>query len=371
VSVRRFYFEYHIHATINGRDVVRDKKGPRRAFRLVAIYMWARLKEDGIEGAPRVGQFTLAWQHGFMRWCRDRHQLSGKTISTYLSYIKAGFNFASKPRLITDARDREREVQVLSKSPHVVDSEAEVSKITGLVRSKPRDWIPTDADLAATLDELTSTNPDTAKKREPTFRYVIMALNTMARPEAITELSIKAQVRFDTGIVDMNPPGRLQNKKVRPIIRLTDNLSGWLLYWNLDRPLIYQGKPVKNINNSTLKSAAKRAGVSEWQQFTRYTLRHYMATRVRRVPGCEVSREHRATWMGHTDPDFRTTEEFYESMDADYLENVRQAIDAIMLHLNTLTKRSLLAPSTIPGTRLTVIESRPASDDNSSSEKSA
>ena len=28
-----------------------------------------------------------------MRWCRDEHELSGKTISTYLSYIKAGFRF--------------------------------------------------------------------------------------------------------------------------------------------------------------------------------------------------------------------------------------------------------------------------------------
>jgi hypothetical protein len=66
-----------------------------------------------------------------------------------------------------------------------------------------------------------------------------MALNTWARPEAICELSVLRQVDFNLRIVDLNPPGRIQNKKVRPKIRLTDNLRGWLLYWNLNRPITY------------------------------------------------------------------------------------------------------------------------------------
>jgi len=260
---------------------------------------------------------------------------------------------------------------MLSEAPYVSDSEAEVAKVTGLARSKPREWIPKDAELAATIDQLASDDPVRAAQLEATFRYVIMALNTMARPEANTELSVRAQVRFESGLVDLNPPGRPQNKKVRPIIRLTDNLAGWLAYWNLDHPIVSHGKIVKAVSNRTLQKAAKRAGVADWQKFNRYTLRHYMATRVRRVPGVVVAREERAAWMGHTDPEHRTTEHWYESMDADYLVNVRQAIDAIMLHLDTLTRCSLTAPGAIPGTRLTLIKSRPANDDDVSSDGTA
>lgn len=124
----------------------------------------------------------------------------------------------------------------------------------------------------------------------------------------------------------------------------------------LDRPVAYYGQPVAKVDNRTLKAAAKRAGVSDWKKFTRYTFRHYMATRVRRVPGVTVAREERAKWMGHTDPEHRTTEHWYESQDADYLENVRQAIDGVFTAIATLTETALFAPGSVPGTRLTVIK---------------
>jgi hypothetical protein len=79
---------------------------------------------------------------------------------------------------------------------------------------------------------------------------------------AICELSVKAQVRFDAGLVDMNPPGRAQNKKHRPTIRLTDNLRGWLVHWNLDRPMMRGEKPLKAVANRTLQKAAKAGGVT-------------------------------------------------------------------------------------------------------------
>lgn len=364
-SVRRFYFQHHVLAKNNGRDVVRDKNGPRRAFGLLTVYLNKHLKESGIEGAPRVGQFTLALQHGFMRFCRDSHKLSAKTISTYLSYIKAGVRFSATPRLVRDARGREREVKLLKDAPYIVDNEAEVSKITGLQRSKRREWIPTDQQLAATLDQCFSSNPLTADKLQPLFRYAVMALCTMARPEAITELSVKDQVRFDKDVIELNQEDRLQNKKVRPKIRLVDTLRGWLLHWNLDKPIIRSGKkarPVKQISNRTIKAAARRAGVPEWNKFTKYTFRHYMGTRVRRVDGFPVERELRAAWLGHTDPDHRTTEEWYESEDPEYLLPVAGAIDALMQMLDGLMTQSLIAPGAVAGTRLVVI-SKPPTDD--------
>lgn len=195
-AVRRFYFQYHVKSQ-DGRPGVRDANAIKRAFALVVVYVARWQRENGIEGAPKVGHFGLALQEGFMKSCRDKHNLSCKSISNYMSYIKAGFRFAATPRLVRDASGREREACLLAVAPFVVDSEERISKVTGLPRSKPRGWIPSDQELAGMLGGV---------RNEWTFRYCIMALNTRARPEAICELSVKGQVRFDAGLVDMNPP---------------------------------------------------------------------------------------------------------------------------------------------------------------------
>ncbi|MGE5510269.1 MAG: tyrosine-type recombinase/integrase [Bacteroidota bacterium] len=339
--MRRFYFKYHANS-------IRSYTTARRAFALASVYFANVNREQGIEGAVKVGHLTLARQEGFMRWCRDKHGLRAKTISTYLAYVKAAMRFAAKPRLVTDAGGREREVLILDRAPFIEDGEIAVTKVTGLPRSKPRDWIPLDQELARFIDEI---------KYEHIFRYVIIALNTWARPEAITELSVKRQVDFERGLIHLNPPGRTQNNKVRPTIRLTNNLRGWLLHWNLDRPIVLTNRPnvpIRAIDNRALARIAQRAGLE--QRFTRYTLRHYMATRVRRVEGIQVPREERAIWMGHVDPNYRTTERWYESQDPDYLVNVTRAVDAIMLHLDQLTNRTLFSPEMHPTSGLTLLK---------------
>lgn len=345
VTVQRFYFEHHLPR-------VRDKVAPRRAFVLLRAYMMtvALTDDEGQRRQPRVSDFSLARQEGFMKWCANQRNLSVKSISNYLSYIKAALRFAARPRLITDIKGHEREAQILETAPFIEDSEARISAVVGKPRSKPRMDIPDDGQLAALIDELAS-----KREHEATFRYVIMALNTWARPEAITDLSVAKQVDFSRGLVHLNPPGRLQNKKVRPTVRLTDNLRGWLLYWNFDFPLTYFGRRVMRIDNRTLKKAAARAGLDP-ALFNKYTLRHYMATRVRRVDGIPVSREERATWMGHVDPNYRTTEANYESFDPDYLLNAARATDAIMVRLDGMLKVGrLLPPIAAPDSRLVVL----------------
>jgi integrase len=156
---------------------------------------------------------------------------------------------------------------------------------------------------------------------EAMFRFLIMSLNTWARPEAVTELSVTNQVRFDDGTIDLNPPGRTQNKKRRSRIRLTGNLRGWLLYWNLDRPIVYYGRPVERVDNRTLKKIAQRAGIDP-APVNRYMLRHFMAKHIRRTG--TVSKEERELWLGHADPKHRQTA-WYEGYDPDYLEAAMRA----------------------------------------------
>ena len=332
-AVKQFYFEHHVN-----KDGVRDKKGPKRSFDLLLEY----LGHVGVE--PKVAALTLARQVGFMKWLAAK-RMSNKTISTYLSYIKAGMRFCARSHLIRDGRGQEREVRILVNPPHIEDSEGRVAKETGLPQSKPRDWTPSKAELAAMLDATES------PEHEAMFRYMIMALNTWARPETITELSVLKQVDWSAGVVDLNPRDRVQNKKRRPRIRLTDNLRGWLLYWDVDKPITHFGRPVTEIARRTLKKIAVRAGVDP-AKVNRYMLRHFMAKHIRTVAGVSVSKEEREVWMGHADPKHRQPA-WYEGFDPDYLEAAKRATDSLLLELNQLCRRrSLIAPNVVRTTVL-------------------
>jgi hypothetical protein len=86
-AVKRFYLAHHV------KQRVLDKHGPKRAF----AYVLESLASVDVE--PKVAALTLARQVGFMRWLASKG-MPNKTISTYLSYIKAGVRFCARPHLI-------------------------------------------------------------------------------------------------------------------------------------------------------------------------------------------------------------------------------------------------------------------------------
>lgn len=291
-----------------------------------------------------------------MRWCRDEHKLSAKSIATYLAMIRAGMEFAAKPRIITDSKGREREGRTLSAAPFIQTAEKEICRVTALPRPAPREFIPTDVQLAAFLDATyDETDEKEVREREHIFRYCIIALNTWARPEAICELNVSTQVDFANGIIDLNPKGRAQNNKYRPTIRLTDNLRGWLLHWGLERPIVHGKKPVKEVLAKTFKKVGERAGVPE---MVRYSLRHYMNTRAMSVASdIRPDREERAIWMGHFDPRFRTTL-VYEHRNPDHLVKCMKATDSILRILDQTSGKPLFSPNTLPSKGLTIVENK-------------
>jgi integrase len=346
------YIDNHVHT-------IRAKVPAKRSCALITEYMRA-----AVGPTYKVSDFNLPRQHAFIRHLAAKG-LSAKTISTYLSTIKAAVNFAARPRLLVDSKGHEREGRMLSAPIFVQADEGAISKITNKPRSEPRSFCPSLEQLARFIDAIDGDgfNQDSGR-HAALFRYVIIALNTWARPEAITELNVREQVDFQHGLVRLNPPGRTQNKKFRPTIRLTDNLRGWLLYWNLDKPIIRgvpgahrrygnHGAPIKHIGNATTRKVAAAAGVPG---ITPYTIRHFMATKARAMPGFPVSREERAVWLGHSDPAHRQTL-WYEHQDMDYLENAAKATDAIMSALDGLCRKSLFAPGIERRGHLTVVKS--------------
>lgn len=85
--------------------------------------------------------------------------------------------------------------------------------------------------------------------------FMLWALGTGARPEAVTELHSR-QLDFRHGLIHLNPVNREQvPKKYRPVVRLPDALwetfEGWAV--------AYEGQPVKSVKKG-LWRACDRAG---------------------------------------------------------------------------------------------------------------
>ena len=89
---------------------------------------------------------------------------------------------------------------------------------------------------------------DAAKSRH-ILTYLVIACNTLARPSAILELR---GAQFDEAHrrIDLNPPGRRQNKKFRPILAVTPTLLPWLKIVTepTQRYVAYERLPIKSIN---------------------------------------------------------------------------------------------------------------------------
>jgi hypothetical protein len=88
---------------------------------------------------------------------------------------------------------------------------------------------------------------DAARSRHM-LTFLLIASNTLARPAAILELGL-AQFDEAHGLLDLNPPGRTQNKKFRPIVPVTPTLIPWLqrVVGPSTRYVSYRKKPVRSI----------------------------------------------------------------------------------------------------------------------------
>ena len=149
--------------------------------------------------------------------------------------------------------------------------------------------------------------------------FMLWALGTGARPEAVTELHSQ-QIDFRYGLIHLNPPEREQvAKKYRPVVRLPDALweefAGWAVSYN--------GEPVKSIKKG-LWRACDRAGV---RRCSPYSFRHTAARwmRTRGVPPWEV-----AAQLGHSGGKEYAITERYAFYSPDYLSAAVEALDGLI-----------------------------------------
>jgi integrase len=350
----------------------------RRACDLVMQFLE---KKCGFDSNVKTSQFSKIYQAEYAKWSAAEFGHSPAYVSRVLSVASAACRYAAKTKLVKNAAGEIREAKLLRYVPEINYDAKWLAEVMRVAEPKPRDYIPSFEELASLLD---------MKSSELLRRYDIIALNTWARPQAIMDLSVKKQVDFDTGLINLNPPGRRQNKKHRPIIRLTSNLRGWLEEWAEDQPLSYNKKTadgrLKRIAAMHLKAQFNRRSTS-WmlersghsaeatemmlkssrsgdstllnnaltnaetmgiKRITRYTLRHFMATRVRGLAESNVGREQRSLWLGHGKRDATS---WYETHDPEFLRDCAHATSLIIDQLDGLTQRNLV-PSNIRQMRL-------------------
>lgn len=208
-------------------------------------------------------------------------------------------------------------------------------------------------DYAAAGDP--SLSPAHAVRLIPLHRYLIGSICTLARPDAIYDISVlpdRGQWQREAGILDLNPRDRLQTRKYRPAVPINDLLAGWLAA--TDDRLICNESTVHEGDDSWLVQRAVADIKKAWAAMARRfnipvgygskLMRHSMATLVaqRGVPPTEISLA-----MGHVvlPPSTRR----YVIFNPTYLSHTRQAIDDIIADLTQKATMPLHAKDTQVG----------------------
>jgi integrase len=165
-----------------------------------------------------------------------------------------------------------------------------------------------------------------AARQEPKSRlhlplFIMIALYTGARSEAILSLKWFPQVDLARGTIDFNPPGRARTKKGRAIVPIPERLR-WFLKKARERAtspyvLNFHGQPIQRIKHS-FANACKRAGL---EGVTPHSLRHTCGTWLAQQ-GIDLFQI--GGWLGHSDP--RTTK-LYAHHHPNYLAAAREALD--------------------------------------------
>jgi len=185
--------------------------------------------------------------------------------------------------------------------------------IAGVVENEPKaKYLFSFAEMAEFLERCYSL--------DHLFRFTMLAMNTLARSGAILDLT-PLQISEEHGFIDLNPAGRKQNKKYRPLVPITRTLAAWLPHW--------PGSPVVNWNGRAIADIGKSftqvgRDMKLPQDVTPYCIRHTMATWLAKSG---APKEERDRYMGHKARDGSQIGERYVHFEPIWLAKARDAID--------------------------------------------
>lgn len=111
----------------------------------------------------------------------------------------------------------------------------------------------------------------------PHLRLFFLLLGTAGRPAAVLELT-REQCDLDRGLIDLNPSGRAQTKKRRPVVPMPDFLRPWIKQAPVGPLVRFRGKAVGKVNGAW-QEARDEAGPDAL--VVPHTIRHTIATELR------------------------------------------------------------------------------------------
>lgn len=188
------------------------------------------------------------------------------------------------------------------------------------ITAKPSMWLPADGErkIRHLTHEQFETFYDSVVAPHARL-YVLLGLYTMARPTAILDLTWD-RVDFERGLVDLNPAGRRQTAKRRPVVPMSDDLREALeaaVKARQTSHVIERGAKRIHSMKKAFQAASQRSGI----HVTPYMLRHTGA-----VWAAEqgMSMTELAQFMGHDDD--RTTQMHYARYSPEHLRKVANAV---------------------------------------------
>ncbi|WP_425456584.1 tyrosine-type recombinase/integrase [Asticcacaulis tiandongensis] len=254
----------------------------------ISLALWNEFFGDDL-----VSDLSIDRQEAFMVWLKakgHKNAYVSRTMSVGRAAIRRAWQrgeITSAPFII-DERDRSDEDE-----PYRL-SKAEMRKLLKTAQDWPHLYI-----------------------------FMMISLNTLARPGAVLDLS-PFQIDLDSRLIDLNPHGRKRTKKGRPVVPATETILPFVTRRDVSRFVNWHGKPIQSIKKG-FATVVKAAGLPK--DVTPYSLRHTMAAelRARGVPAWEVE-----GLLGHKLPGVT---EKYAKFAPDYLGHGAKAIDAYFTDL--------------------------------------
>jgi integrase len=188
------------------------------------------------------------------------------------------------------------------------------------ITAKPEMWLPETPERKVRHLSHDDFERFFAEVKAPHARiYVLLGLFTMARPSAILDLTWD-RVDFSRRQIDLNPPGRKQTAKRRPVVAINDELYEALevaFEARQSQFVVEHGaKQVASVKKA-FAAASERSGIT----VTPYTLRHTGAVWAAEAG---ISMAALAQFLGHDTS--ATTETHYARFTPGYLANVANAV---------------------------------------------
>lgn len=237
------YIEQHGPSTASPETLVHVSKKP-------IVWFGDRLVTD--ISRKDIEAYGRARMEGDQGW----RPVSSGTVRKELAILRAVFNFMVKKVEPKEYRVNPMDLAYVPIPP----------------KSKPRDRV-----LSADELELirTVSSPAAGERMPRIARYMWLLMETGARSEALRKLQW-TQVDFSLRLIRLNPHGRNQTNKRRPIIPITDDLLPVLERAYEER----QGDFVLDHGGQIKKSVERFSERHKLVGVTAHTFRHTLATRM-------------------------------------------------------------------------------------------